>query len=80
MLHNCTLQMRKVVQIGDRVIYTELNSTREYLATIIKINGITNKLPIIKFDDMPYPQGQPTMYINFIESLSKLPKTFCQLP
>ena len=69
-----------MLKIGDRVIYTELNSRREYSATIIKINGITNKLPIIKFDDMPYPQGQKIMYINFIESLSKLPKTFCQLP
>lgn len=69
-----------MLKIGDQVMYTELNSTREYLATIIKINGITNNLPIIKFDDMPYPQGEETMQISFIESLSKLPKTFCQLP
>ena len=62
-----------MLHIGDRVIYTPLNSTKEYLATVIQIIGTTDKMPIIQFDDdMPYPQGQPTMYINFIESLQKL--------
>ena len=61
-----------MLKIGDRVIYTELNSTNEYLATVIKIIGTIDKIPVIQFDDTPYPQGQSTMYINFISSLTKI--------
>jgi len=61
-----------MLKIGDRVTYAEINSTNEYLATVIKIIGTIDKIPIIQFDDMPYPQGQQTMYINFITSLTKI--------
>jgi len=61
-----------MLKIGDKVIYTPLNSTEEHLATIIQVNSKLGELPVIQFDDMPYPQGQPTMYINFISSLTKI--------
>ncbi len=60
-----------MLKIGDRVMYTPLNTiNEEYIATIIDTGRIG--LFTIQFDDMPYPQGNKIMHIIFEKSLTKI--------